>query len=121
MSTPPDRLSNNKTQVAEALVSCVKTALQIPDLVAKDQGTSLTEVTDALIAREQIITSTCTHTEQQLGRAVDSYAKSLEAVAKPLRHLLGSAARLEAVLAVEEARTRRKLTQQQQQQQRPGA
>ncbi|GLC60744.1 hypothetical protein PLESTB_001666100 [Pleodorina starrii] len=102
MSTP-DRLADNKAAVSEALASCVSTALKIPELVAKDQGTALTELTDGLVSRESLIASTCGVVEQQLGRAVGAYTVSLEAAAAPLHRLLASAGRLEAVLAVEEA------------------
>ncbi|KXZ50119.1 hypothetical protein GPECTOR_18g93 [Gonium pectorale] len=103
-NSAPDRLAANKAVVGEAIACCINTALKLPDLIARDQGAQLTELSSQLVSREQLITATCSCVTRQLPAAVDVYGASLDAVARPVGGLLAASARLEAVLASAESR-----------------
>jgi hypothetical protein len=82
--------------------------LPVPSAASNSQG-QLTELSDGLVSRAPLISYTCNVAEHQLPKGVQSYAASLEAAAQPVHRLLASAGRLEAVLAVQEARAKRRV------------
>ncbi|GFR48665.1 hypothetical protein Agub_g10620, partial [Astrephomene gubernaculifera] len=79
----PDRLADNKALVAEALSSCLRTALKIPELVVKDQGTQLTELSSELVSKAPIITATCALAKRQAAKALAAATTTTPTTATP--------------------------------------